>query len=756
MRASRSGAICLAAALLAPAVHAREATDHHGRRRAATPTRPASAPDAGGRADGTAPAPSGATGRTEDGRGHRSGATAFTRWITAGCEPPAVYYSAGHNPGAIPCCPPVTGRCPGGDACPASGRCVDGTACVPGALGDRPNLALVISDDQAYCDYGLSGTCRAARSGTPLPAPHTPALDRLAAAGKIFPVAHTGAAWCFPGLHTIVTGKLPPQAGGGASPPGSLPAGASPGDPSAPTIPQLLARDAVTGGGLYCSYQVGKLGAGGGSALGFHAEFQSHSIGRTPCTRCGGADSAGVPSTCQEEPVCGEEADPPTDKNTGDVAAFFDELLVGPRDGTGNLIPGQVYLQPQPFFLWYAPRLPHVPTNPPGVVEARPHLPLPTSNDFLFGSAPLGSNHPRFPFGDPRYANAFSEPTMAGLYGNVWWVDNALKRIQDLLAARRVSAATCSGPLGSPPNVCSDAPARACTQDADCATLAAHTVVVYLTDNGAFLPRSKHHFTENGYRTALLVYDPRHTPAAGSDFRVEREVAHQKDVLPTLLAYAGRPVPRDMPGVNLGAWVDGSRTTPYRNALCGPEVKVNLGTPARYIRTRPGAIGRCTAASGPPCARDGDCPSGTLCSGTPGGCGVPKPDLCVADGDCAAGERCAFTERKWCRYGEAADQPLTPCRTDTECRAAGCTAADPIACTCEYRSLKLYVDAFSRAKVTDLFADPDEKSLDAGGDTIARSVAARLRCCLDAWWVPGGRVAAACPGGCDAAVACSN
>src|SRR5512135_3328128 len=74
-----------------------------------------------------------------------------------GCEPPSLFYSASHVPGARPCCATEMGLCAGGVACPPSGTCPDGVACVPGTQPTRPNLVLFISDDQAECAWGSAG-----------------------------------------------------------------------------------------------------------------------------------------------------------------------------------------------------------------------------------------------------------------------------------------------------------------------------------------------------------------------------------------------------------------------------------------------------------------------------------------------------------------------------------------------------------------------------------------------------------------------
>ena len=76
----------------------------------------------------------------------------------AACEPPNVFYSNRHVGGMPPCCPSDDGVCPGGGVCPASGTCASGAKCLPQAVA-RPNVVLVISDDQGECHYGSAG-CR--------------------------------------------------------------------------------------------------------------------------------------------------------------------------------------------------------------------------------------------------------------------------------------------------------------------------------------------------------------------------------------------------------------------------------------------------------------------------------------------------------------------------------------------------------------------------------------------------------------------
>ena len=88
------------------------------------------------------------------------------------------------------------------------------TACVLGALiaapsialaetPKQPNIVLLISDDDDYEHFGFMGSEIA----------HTPALDKLASEGTLFPMAHCPAPLCRPSLASMLSGKLPHQHG---------------------------------------------------------------------------------------------------------------------------------------------------------------------------------------------------------------------------------------------------------------------------------------------------------------------------------------------------------------------------------------------------------------------------------------------------------------------------------------------------------------------------------------------------------------
>lgn len=72
------------------------------------------------------------------------------------------------------------------------------------ALADdsqKPNILLIVSDDQAWTDYGFMGH------------PHlkTPHLDRLASESLIFRRGYVPSSLCCPSLATILTGRFPHQ-----------------------------------------------------------------------------------------------------------------------------------------------------------------------------------------------------------------------------------------------------------------------------------------------------------------------------------------------------------------------------------------------------------------------------------------------------------------------------------------------------------------------------------------------------------------
>jgi hypothetical protein len=650
-----------------------------------------------------------------------SSALAFT-WTagdSAPCEPPRVFYSAAHDPAIpTPCCPRNPERCPGGVAC-VSGSCAapfGSVPCTAPSATDAPNFLFVLNDDQGYCYYGFMGpACRSEKKGLFVPSPATPNLDRLAlqpdnaGRGRIFEINYSNAAWSAPSRETLQMGLLRKDIV----------------DPNVPDqfIAQLL-KDGT--GPVYCSLGVGgKLGGSRSETmLGYDAVNKKRKWGRYDCVPAACAPGCDDPPRCG--PDLGAAAIPP---NVQDVFGFVESTLVGPRDASGQLIPGTVYTQAQPFLLWVATSLPHAPYKPPIAVEDR----LRQQPDYLFGESAAFPGTPRFPFGAPAYADAFDyhiEKNMAGYYGNVWWADDALRHLRSFLEGIQVW-----DPTGTV-----------------AVSLWQRTVFMLTGDHGLNMPRAKRNFTENGYRSVLVMHDGRLAPSAAEP-RVEQELTHSIDVLPTILDLAQHPA-RPTPGRSLRPYLTASPpATPLRNLVCGHQTKNTKARTDRFVRARPGAVGRCAPAGGTACTADADCAPDACILGH-----CATGTNCLEDDDCASGETCRYRTQKWCRFGRnpltetsiaAVDrQPTVPCTTEADC-VADCPASDPLYCTCEYREVKLYVLADGDVRLMDLFVDPDETGMDKrlrGPDTPGDlplgpglphdHLAQRMRCCVDRWWTP--------------------
>lgn len=710
-------------------------------------------------------------------------AAARFRWHSSllGCEPPAVFYSSAHRPGARPCCPLADGMCDGGTACPATGLCPGtGLACTPPRATPRPNIVVMISDDHGSCQYGSAVECRSAVRGQAIPAPVTPNLDLLAGYGTVFTTAHNTSPWCFPSLFSIVTGRFQRSFNGVTRPAEQL--GAIPralrsltGDPSAVTDPY----DARSSVGGYCSFLGGKLTGRLGDP-GFHAEARTseRAIGRTSCV-------AGAPG---EAPRCGADALPVYDPSRiyrgSDLFEFLDTLAY-PLPGA----PGAFGMQT--FFAWYAPRIPHQPLRAPALIR-----------HYLFGAGaayPLGGLFDLGAFCSgascPAGVTAFDDAVFGDtreLYANLWWMDDGLREIRKYLAAK--SAPHCIGADGTSRFAAGSAGACAGTWvDTMAPAPDRNTVIMFLADNGWHLPRSKHRFTENGMRTRLIVFDPRTLPeippwspteATIPPPRESLALAHAVDVLPTAVGFAlGTPGAEPCPEAPDGSSrCDGRDLRPHlasapggpaptatlRRALCGHMTqKASIPTRDRYLLTRAGSVGRCSDRAAPTCASDAQCgPTGfclagrcasqgeSPCTATSGcldgavcfGGHCRVAPSCLDDSDCAAlfpgrsAMACVAKDKKWCR-----NDPSVACGAHDDCPA--CAPGEP-ACSrlCEPRQLKFYVNlSAANTQMTDLFLDPDETGLHGGppgslvrelsraGGPYAGAIR-RANCCIDAWW----------------------
>jgi arylsulfatase A-like enzyme len=340
----------------------------------------------------------------------------------------------------------------------------------PVAHGEGPpNVLLILSDDQAWSDYSFMGH----------EAIKTPHIDRLAREGACFRRGYVPTALCRPSLATLITGHYAHThkiSGNDPSQRDTKPASPIYRERRAEliahidrfdTLPELLAERG------YLSHQSGKWWEGHYSRGGF-----THGMTR------------GFPEQG------GRHGD--------------DGLAIG-RQGLAPVFQfvDMATEQEKPFFLWYAPFLPHSPHNPPERLLAKYR-------------APGRSLH------------------VAKYYAMCEWFDE-----------------TCGELVGY----------------LDQEGLRENTLIIYVTDNGwiqdpnspAYAPRSKQTPYEGGIRTPIVFNWPGKIPPS------ERaELCSSLDIFPTILAATGARVPEDLPGLNLlPHLVDG---TPIdRNTLYGEQ-----------------------------------------------------------------------------------------------------------------------------------------------------------------------------------------
>jgi len=183
------------------------------------------------------------------------------------------------------------------------------TGAAPAPSAPPPNVVMIISDDQAWTDFGFMGHPQIA----------TPNLDAFAEEAAVFPNGYVPTSLCRASLATLLTGLHGSQHKicGNDPPEGVDRSRMLPFMQEAPALPRLL-REAG-----YASLQTGKFWEG-------HYRNAGFTHGMTTEGRHGGPGLA-----------IGRETMQP-------IHDFVDE--VGDR----------------PFFAWYAPFLPHRPHNPPG------------------------------------------------------------------------------------------------------------------------------------------------------------------------------------------------------------------------------------------------------------------------------------------------------------------------------------------------------------------------------------------------------
>lgn len=326
------------------------------------------------------------------------------------------------------------------------------------AADGPPNVVMIISDDHAWTDYGFMGH----------PVIETPRLDRLAAESLTFTRGYVPSSLCRPSLATMITGLYPHQHGITGNDP-DLP------DPKVnpmagranpqyaryyetlvrrieehPTLPRLLAQRG------YVSLQTGKWWEGPASRGGF-TEGMTHG----DPARGGRHGDAGL--------RIGREG----------LEPIFDFVRRAKSEG-------------KPFFVWYAPFMPHSPHTPPKALLE-------------------------------KYSARTNSPAVAQYYAMCEWFDQTCGQLLDFLAAEGLRETT---------------------------------LVVYVADNGwiqdpkqpnRYAPRSKRSPYDGGLRTPIMV----HWPGRIEPRRDDASLVGSIDLAPTILTACGLKPTEAMPGVDL-------------------------------------------------------------------------------------------------------------------------------------------------------------------------------------------------------------
>ena len=311
-----------------------------------------------------------------------------------------------------------------------------------------PNIVYIISDDQTWTDYSFMGHKII----------ETPHIDKLAKESLTYTHGYVPSSLCCPSLATMITGLYPRQNKiTGNEPPIPPTSKRSPeyakrfADQVAlidkvPTLPRILKEKG------YVSHQSGKWWQGHYSRGGF-----THGM---------------------------THGDPKRGGRHGDVG-----LKIG-RNGMAPIFDFINEAGDKPFFIWYAPFLPHTPHNPP---------------KRLFD----------------KYAAKVDSPHVARYYAMVEWFDETVGELVNHI---------------------------------DQKGLGKDTIFIYVTDNGwiqnpkarGYDLKSKRSQYDGGTRTPIMVRWPGKVKPANSTTPVS-----SIDMVPTVLHALGMKPTADMRGLNL-------------------------------------------------------------------------------------------------------------------------------------------------------------------------------------------------------------
>lgn len=312
------------------------------------------------------------------------------------------------------------------------------------------NVVYIISDDHAWTDYSFMGHQQV----------KTPHIDQLAKEGLTFRRGYVPSSLCCPSLATILTGKYPSQHKITSNDP-PMPADVAKAKfhqskaflegrerinklmDAQRTLPRILTENG------YLAMQTGKWWQGEFSRGGF-----THGM-----TMGGRHGDAGLD--------IGRKTMKPIDD--------FLDLSVA---------------QKKPFFLWYAPLMPHDPHTPPQRLLE-------------------------------KYRKLTPSVHQARYWAMIEWFDESIGQLLDSLKKRG---------------------------------LAENTLIVYVADNGwiqslnnpKYAPKSKQSPYDGGLRTPIFFHLPGKVPAQQAE-----ELAISVDIMPTVLSILGITKKEKFPGIDL-------------------------------------------------------------------------------------------------------------------------------------------------------------------------------------------------------------
>lgn len=314
-------------------------------------------------------------------------------------------------------------------------------ACTARSDDKRPNIILIISDDHTWSNYGFMGH----------PVVKTPNLDRIAGESLLYTRGYTMPV-CSPSLASLLTGLLPSQHGitGNDLYAENRKAAQAAGKNRDPLRERLLANKLILPKTLseagYLTFQTGKLWNTSYKDVGF-----THGM-TTQRSRHGG-----------EGLSIGREGMEP-------IHDFIESAVA----------------EKKPFFVWYAPMLPHDPHNPPERLSSKYRGKGPTKHAEVYDAM-------------------------------IEWFDETCGELDAFLERKGLKE---------------------------------NTVILYLSDNGWDPlngyqgGRAKLTPYENGIRTPIFI----RWPGKIAPKRDDATLASVVDIAPTILKVAGLPEPEELPG----------------------------------------------------------------------------------------------------------------------------------------------------------------------------------------------------------------